>query len=325
MLSNKKLSTQIYFNSIRIRMIELEISNRYKDQKMRCPVHLSVGQEFLPGIIQTFYNKNDKAVSGHRAHAHYLSKNCSLKKLIAEIYGKKTGCSGGIGGSMHLIDTSKGFYGSTAIVGNTIPIGAGISLSMSLKKNNNNITYIFFGDGAIETGVFYETLNFAVLKKLPCLFVCENNFFSVYSEFQKRQPKNRKIFKLASSFGIKSDFANTTNINQTFKKFNNAYNYVKNEQKPFFIEFHTSRKLEHCGPDEDDHLNYRKKKFLTYWKNNDPVKKLEKILLRKKILSLKKINLMKKKIKIEIYESFKFAEKSKPPTINDLNKDLFLK
>jgi TPP-dependent pyruvate/acetoin dehydrogenase alpha subunit len=323
MLSNKKLSSKVYFNSIRIRMIEMEISKKYKEQKMRCPVHLSVGQEFLPAIIQTFFNKNDKAVSGHRAHAHYLSKNCSLKKLIAEIYGKKSGCSGGIGGSMHLIDTSKGFIGSTAIVGNTIPIGAGISLSMSLKKNNRNLTYIFFGDGAVETGVFYETLNFVALKNLPCLFICENNYFSVYSEFEKRQPKNRKIFKLASSFGIKSDYVNTKNLDLTYQKFSKAYNYVKSKQKPFFIEFQTSRKLEHCGPDEDDHLNYRKKKFLDFWKKNDPVNKLEKTLMRKKILSIKQIESMKVKIKKEIYESFNFAKKSKAPSLDDLKKNLF--
>ena len=301
----------------------MEISKRYKEQKMRCPVHLSVGQEFLPAIIQTFFNKNDKAVSGHRAHAHYLSKNCSLKKLIAEIYGKKTGCSGGIGGSMHLIDTSKGFFGSTAIVGNTIPIGAGISLSMKLKKNNKNLTYIFFGDGAIETGVFFETLNFVILKKLPCLFICENNNFSVYSDFEKRQPKNRKIFKLASSFGIKSDAVNTIHLDETYQKFNNAYKYVKNKQRPFFIEFQTSRKFEHCGPNKDDHLNYRKKNFLDFWEKNDPVEKLERILIKKKTLSINQIKVMKIKIKKEIDESFNFAQESKKPSLSDLNRNLF--
>ena len=323
LLSNKKLSSKVYFNSIRIRMIEMEISKRYNEQKMRCPVHLSVGQEFLPAIIQTFFNKDDKAVSGHRAHAHYLSKNCSLKKLIAEIYGKKSGCSGGVGGSMHLIDTSKGFIGSTAIVGNTIPIGAGISLSMSLKKNNNNLTYIFLGDGAVETGVFFETLNFVVLKKLPCLFICENNFFSVYSELKKRQPENRKISKLVSSFGIKTDSANTADLNDTFKKFSKAYNYVKNKQMPYFVEFHTSRKLEHCGPNYDDDLNYRKKNFLDYWKKNDPVEKLEKALIKKNYLSKKKNFSFKNKIKNEIIESFKYAENSKPPKFENLNQNLF--
>ena len=306
-------------------MIELEISKRYHEQKMRCPVHLSVGQEFLPGIIETFFDKNDKSVSGHRAHAHYLSKKCSLKKLIAEIYGKKTGCSGGIGGSMHLIDKSKGFYGSTAIVGNTIPIGAGISLSMSLNKTNKNLTYIFLGDGAVETGIFFETLNFVVLKKLPCLFICENNSFSVYSELRKRQPKNRKISKLVSSFGIKTDSANTAHLNDTFKKFSKAYNYVKKKQMPYFVEFHTSRKLEHCGPNYDDDLNYRDKNFLNYWKKNDPLEKLEKTLLKKKYLSKTEILSFKSKIKDEIIRSFNYAENSKPPKFKHLNQNLFSK
>lgn len=323
MLFNKKLSLKIYFNSLRIRLIELEIAKKYNEQKMRCPVHLSVGQELVPGIIQTFFNKNDYAVSGHRSHAHYLSKNCSLKKLIAEIYGKKTGCSGGIGGSMHLIDTSKGFYGSTAIVGNTIPIGAGISLSMSLKKNNKNITYIFFGDGAIETGVFYETINFVALKQLPCLFICENNNYSVYTNFEKRQPKDRTISNMVSSIGIKSTKVCTSDLNKTYQKFKSGFDFVKTKQKPFFLEFLTSRKLEHCGPNHDDNLGYRTEKFLNFWKKNDPLEKLEKILINKKFLTEKIIENYKFKIFQEIKESFDFAEKSEPPTKKDILNNIF--
>ena len=195
-------------------MIELEISKRYHEQKMRCPVHLSVGQEFLPGIIETFFYKNDKSVKIPCPRSLPKQKVFSKKIDSRDLW--KNRVLRWYGGSMHLIK-SKGFYGSTAIVGNTIPIGAGISLSMSLNKTNKNLTYIFLGDGAVETGIFFETLNFVVLKKLPCLFICENNSFSVYSELRKRQPKNRKISKLVSSFGIKTDSANTAHLNDTFK------------------------------------------------------------------------------------------------------------
>ena len=161
----------IYLRAFRIRTVEEEIVKRYSEQEMRCPTHLSIGQELVPSIYAEFISTNDYAVSTHRAHAHYLAKGGNLKKMIAEIYGKVTGCSKGLGGSMHLIDESVGFMGSTAIVGGTIPIGVGLGLSIQIK-NENKISTVFLGDGAIEEGVFYESLNFAVLRELPVLFIC---------------------------------------------------------------------------------------------------------------------------------------------------------
>ena len=128
--------------------------------------------------------KKDYAVSSHRCHGHYLSKGGDLNSMIAEIYGKKTGCSGGKGGSMHLIDLQENFYGSTPIVSSTIPISAGIAFADKLLNKKNN-SVIYFGDGATETGNFHETLNFASLHNLKILFICENNFYSVYSNLLK--------------------------------------------------------------------------------------------------------------------------------------------
>ena len=133
--------------------------------------------------------EGDCAVSSHRAHAHYLAKGGNLKGLIAEIYGKETGCSKGIGGSMHLIDKSVNFMGSTAIVGNSIPVGVGLALAQK-QAALQQISCIYFGDGATEEGVYYESLNFAAVKSLPALFVCEQNLYSVYSPLSVRQPRN---------------------------------------------------------------------------------------------------------------------------------------
>ena len=178
---------------MRIRAVEEKIAAEYNQQKMRCPTHLSIGQEAVPSAISSCINKNDFAVSTHRGHAHYLAKGGDLKAMIAEIYGKETGCSKGKGGSMHLIDTKVGFMGTSAIVGNSIPVGVGLALSSKLKKSDQ-ICVVYLGDGAVEEGVFYESLNFAILKDLRVLFVCENNLYSVYSSLDVRQPKNRKIF-----------------------------------------------------------------------------------------------------------------------------------
>ena len=179
----------------RIRLVEEAIANRYGEEKMRCPVHLAIGQEAIAvGVCKNLTNE-DLVLSTHRAHAHFLAKGGSLRSMIAEIYGKVTGCSKGMGGSMHLIDKSVGFMGSTAIVGNTIPVAVGLALAFKIKRSPS-ISCAFFGDGAVEEGAFYESVNFAVLHKLPMLFICENNLYSVYSGLDVRQPNSRKLYRM---------------------------------------------------------------------------------------------------------------------------------
>ena len=158
----------------RIRLVEEAIASKYSEEKMRCPVHLSIGQEAIAVGVCANLTNEDLVLSTHRAHAHFLAKGGNLRSMIAEIYGKEAGCSKGRGGSMHLIDRKVGFEGSTAIVGNTIPIGVGLGLSLKLDSKDA-ISVIFCGDGSTEEGVFYESVNFAATKNLPVLFVCENS------------------------------------------------------------------------------------------------------------------------------------------------------
>ena len=300
-------------------MIELEISKEYKNNKMRCPTHLSIGQEAISTAFSEFFKKKDYAVSSHRAHIHYLAKGGNLKKMIAEIYGKKTGCSNGKGGSMHLIDLNVNFMGSSAIVGNSIPIGTGLALSAKLKKKNQK-SYIFFGDGAVEQGAFYESINFAVVKKLPAVFVCENNLYSVYSSLESRQPKNRKIYKMVNSIGIKSFSCDGNDVIKCYNTIKKGLDYVNKFKKPVFFEFYTYRHYEHCGPNLDDNLNYRKKKEVMFWKNKDPLKLSEKIFNQDSLI-LK--NSIKAKLQKEINKAFDFAKKSPFPDEKDAFKDVY--
>ena len=170
---------------LRIRMIEEYLANEYKKQEMRCPMHLSIGQEAVAVGVCSQLKKTDIVYSSHRAHAHYLAKGGSLKSFISEMYGKLEGCSGGRGGSMHLIDLDVNFYGSTPIVGGTVPLAAGSAWYDKLKSNDN-LTVLFIGDGCFEEGVVHETLNFASLHNLPLLIICENNNFSVYTPLEQR-------------------------------------------------------------------------------------------------------------------------------------------
>lgn len=307
-----------YFKKIYlIRKTELEISRKYSEQKMRCPVHLSVGQEAPSAAINLFLKKKDYAISYHRAHAHYLAKNCSLKKMIAEIYGKVTGCSRGNGGSMHLIDKSKNFIGSTAIVSSSIPVGAGFAYSL-IGKNKNNKVCIYLGDASCEEGVFFETLNFVILKQLPVIFFCENNKYSVYSGLKNRQPKKRKLYKLARAFGVKSFHLSSANPIKFLSQMNNIFK--KKNTEPIFIEVETYRYLEHCGPNTDDNLNYRPNIEIDYWLKRDPLKLTEKFLLKNKVCNKKNIEEIKFSINSLIKEAFKFAEKSSSPKYKEFQK-----
>jgi pyruvate dehydrogenase E1 component alpha subunit len=302
------LVEKLYREALRIRNIELEISRRYSSNQIRCPVHLSIGQEGIAAACALVMKKLDFAVSTHRGHAHYLAKGGDLKKMIAEIYGKVTGCSKGIGGSMHLMDLNVNFMGSSAIVGNSIPVGVGLGLSAKLKKKNQ-ISYVFFGEGATEQGVFYESVNFAIIKKLPVIFICENNLYSVYSDLKYRQPKTRKIYKLVKSFGIQAYKCNGNNVLDSYNTLIKARNFLLKKKQPVFIEFSTYRWLEHCGPNYDNDLKYRSENEFNNWKKKDPIKILKQYL--KKDFSHEKIE---KKIKNEINNAFNFALRSKFPS-----------
>jgi len=315
---------KIFFELLRTRQIENSISKNYKKQKMRCPVHLSIGQESIAVGVCKNLNKKDEIVTAHRSHAHYLAKGGDLKKMIAEIHGKVTGCAGGKGGSMHLIDLNVNVVAAVPIVGSTIPIGVGKAWANKLNKNKN-IVVIFFGDGATEEGVFFESLDFASLHGLRVLFVCENNKFSVYSDIKKRQNSNRKIYKIAKSLGIKSFKIKSHDIFKIYEKTKKIIKSMKQKSLPIFLEIDTYRLVEHCGPNQDDHLNYRNLRELNLWKKKDQLKISEKYLLKNKIIKIEEINKYKNKISNEIDEAFNFAEKSPFPKIEDLNKHIYKK
>ncbi len=322
-MKNKSYFFNIWKNIFRIRYVEQTIATEYHKGEMRCPTHLSIGQEAVPSVLNEFLKKTDLVVSGHRAHAHYLAKGGDLKKMLSEIFGKENGCAKGRGGSMHLIDRSVGFAGSTAIVANSIPVGVGIAFAKKLK-NTKDIVIIYLGDGAIEEGAFYESINFAILKKLPVFFVCENNFYSVYTPMKYRQPDNRKIHKMVEGLGCETIAVNGNDPYQIYDKVSVAIKKIRSGTGPIFGEFYTYRHREHCGPNFDDNLNYRPKKELEHWLKKDPLQFLEnKINNSKKIASL--IDKEKTKIRIEVKQAFEFARKSNYP-INKLTvKDVYAK
>ncbi len=263
-------SLKLLYDMLRIRMVEEAIAREYPKGEMRCPVHLSIGQEGAAVGIASALETTDLAVSTHRAHAHYLAKGGDLKRFLAELFGKDAGCSRGRGGSMHLIDLSVGFEGSTAIVGSTLPVGVGLAMGSKIR-GEKTVTCIFLGDGAIEEGVFYESANFAVVRNLPVLFACENNSYSVYSPINVRQPKGRKIHELVRAIGLKTSSHDGNDVGGVTAVTRAAVAEIRAGGGPMLLEFATYRWLEHCGPYPDDNLGYRPEAEVAAWKARDPI------------------------------------------------------
>ncbi len=296
----------------RIRQIELAIATRYSEGKMRCPTHLSVGQEGVAAAAGTALTFNDLAISTHRGHAHYLAKGGDSSRMIAEIYGKEGGCSRGFGGSMHLLDLEIGFMGSTAIVGNSIPVGVGLALAIK-HQQLSKVSCIFLGDGAVEEGAFYEAANFAALKRLPVLFICENNLYSVYSPLSVRQPETRKIHQLAASIGMTSASYDGNDVKACFEGISHHLDSIREGIGPCFLEFSTYRWLEHCGPHYDNHIGYRSEDEFLRWQALEPIARFERQLLKNSMITPPEIALIDSLVTKEVSAAFTFAEESAFP------------
>ena len=306
------MKNKLFESMLRIRLVEESIANKYSEQKMRCPTHLSIGQEAIAVGVCANLTSQDQVLSTHRAHAHYLAKGGCLNSMMAEIYGKASGCSKGMGGSMHLIDTSVGFMGSTAIVGNTIPVAVGLALEKKLTRKKS-IACVFFGDGATEEGAFYESVNFAIIHSLPILFICENNLYSVYSGLEVRQPVDRKIYKMVRAMGISAQHGNGNDVEEVARKVKHAKTMILKSGGPQFLEFDTYRWREHCGPNFDNNIGYREESEFLKWKKKDPLKNFYSKNSQKYID--RKIDTISQ----EIDDAHQFADDSKFPTLQEYN------
>lgn len=306
------ISLRLLRDMLLIRKVEEGIAERYPRGEMRCPTHLSIGQEAAAVALGVALEKEDLAVSTHRAHAHYLAKGGCVRTMLAEIYGRVTGCCRGRGGSMHLIDKTAGFIGSTAIVGNSLPIGTGLALSLQLQKSRQ-IAAIFFGDGCVEEGAFYESANFAVVRNLPALFVCENNLYSVYSPLSVRQPAGREIYKMVRGLGMTSAIVNGNDIEAAYKAALAAIAHIRAGKGPFFLELSTYRWLEHCGPNFDNVIGYRTEAEFLEWKARDPIALYVEQIFKRGFLDNEGFRALEAQLDTEVLTAFEFAEASPFP------------
>ena len=316
---------KIYKSTLRIRMVEEAIANRYqvngKEQKMRCPIHLSIGQEILATSICDNLKVSDKLFSTHRCHAHYLAKGGSLKRMLAEIHGKQTGCTGGRGGSMHLTDPEVGMILSVPIVASVIPLAVGSALADKINRCKD-ISVVIFGDACLEEGVLHESMNFASINKLPVLFICENNLYSVYTNIADRQPK-RPLINLGIMHSIDSYECDGNEIDSLFNQSKSCINNIRNGLGPSLMVINTYRWLEHCGPNYDNHIGYRSESEFIEWQKKDGLKKLEIDLLKNGLIDEQILINIIKELSIEIDVAFKFAENSPYPSSEDASNFIY--
>jgi TPP-dependent pyruvate/acetoin dehydrogenase alpha subunit len=322
MVQDANILKELYFKMLRIRYIEEKIAELYPEQEMRCPVHLSIGQEAVAVGACHALKTSDIVLSNHRAHAHYLAKGGDLKSMIAEIYLRADGCCGGRGGSMHLNDPSVGLLGSVPIVGAPIPLAVGTAFKAYLK-GEATVSMVFLGEAASEEGAFYESVNFAVLHKLPMIFLCENNLYSVYSPLSVRIPEARNLLKLVEAMGAKGMCGDGNDVVEVYTKTNDAVTVARKGEGPVFLEFATYRWREHCGPNFDNHIGYRTEEEFDLWKARDPLARFRNQLESKGIISEADVEDMVLHINQEIEEAFEFAQNSSFPDPSTINQGVY--
>lgn len=311
------LLLELYGSMLRIRMIEEEIERRYHEDEMKTPIHLVIGQEAGSVGCCTALEKTDDIYCSHRTHGNYLAKGGDLRAMMAELYCRSTGCAGSRGGSMHLIDKSAGVAGTSAIVAGIIPVATGAAFAARTKKPGK-IVGVFFGDAALEEGALWESLNFAVLHKLPILYLCENNFYSVCTPLDERQPPSTELFKKAEAFGARSLQVDATNIVSVYEASSGAAEYARNGNGPVFIELIAYRWRGHGGAGDDSHTGYRDPAEVEQWRAVCPIESFRKVLKDKAVLQDDYDDNIRRQFGLEIKDAFEYAINSPNPEQKDL-------
>ena len=313
---DQNIIERFYRSMYRIRRVEEEIAYIYPTDKIKSPIHLSIGQESISVGVCEALRPSDVVFGTYRGHAMYLAKGGDLKKMIAELYGKSTGCTRGKGGSMHLICKEKGVMGTSAVVGTTIPIAVGYALGQQYK-NSDVITVSFFGDGAVDEGAFHESMNFAALKKIPIMFICENNFYAIHSHHLSRHHSDN-LCERVRTYGIPAERIVDCDV-FAIHEFTKVHSEKirRGLSGPVFLECLTCRWKEHVGPNDDFTLGYRSRQEVEYWVENDPLRKL------RFSLPPNVSQAIQSEIEKEIEDAFRFAEESQFPDGNEIYNNLF--
>jgi pyruvate dehydrogenase E1 component alpha subunit len=317
---SKQLLKKLYIDMVTIRYAEEILVDPIIRGEVKCPVHLYSGQEAVATGIGAVLKAKDYVFGNHRSHGHYLVHGGTVRELFAEIYGKESGCARGRGGSMHICAPAAGFLGAAPIVSGTISLATGAALAASIRKDGR-IAVSFFGDGATGEGTFYESLNFASLRKLPIIFVCENNLYATHMPLKDCRTANN-IVETGKPFCIPSFREDGNNVLKVYELARKAAALCRSGKGPVLLEFMTYRMRGHVGPDDNIQgcrTDIRPAREVAAWKSKDPIGKFEQYLLLKKIYTSRELTRTKDAVTRKVKEALEFTMRSDYPDPKDLH------
>lgn len=312
---------ELYRRMLRIRLIEEEIERRYREDEMKTPIHLVIGQEATSVGGCAALREADLVYSSHRTHGVYLAKGGDLRAMLAEMHCRANGCAGSRGGSMHLIDFGAGMAGSSAIVAGSVPIAAGAALAAQMR-GADRVTAVFFGEAATEEGALAETLNFAALRKLPLVFLCENNFYSVQSPLAARQAP-RDLRRWAEGHALRAERVDGMNVLAVYETCRAAIEAARRGEGPTFIEARVYRFRAHGGAGDDSRSGYRDVAEREAWERHCPVDGLYAALSHAGLIDTAARDVLRRAIEEETAAAFSHALDSPHPAVEELARHVY--
>lgn len=319
-ITDKNLLLKLFRVMLLIRCVEETLAKLLEEGEIRCPTHLYTGQEAIAAGVCGVLTDRDYIFGGHRSHGHYLAKGGDLRALLAEIFGKVSGCARGRGGSMHIVAPAVGILGTVPIVAATIPIAVGAAMAAKFRKQGQ-VSVAFFGDGATEEGHFHESLNLAAIQALPVLFVCENNLYSSHMHITERRPLDN-IHKFAELYDMPGVTIDGNDVAAVYGATSAGVKRAQEGHGPSLIECRTYRWRGHVGPAMDMDVGVKRSDELQEWLPRDPL-----IRTKQQLLELgyeeSKIAAMGKEVSVQVEEAVQFARESEYPDVSDLHAYVF--
>ena len=315
---------QMYRAMVRIRLCEEAFVEPIVSGEIRCPVHLSSGQEAAAVGVGHALQKKDLVFGTHRSHGHYLAKGGDLRRMVAEIFCRETGCARGRGGSMHVVDVEMGMMGAAPIVAGTVPLAVGAALGIVIRKERA-MAVAFFGDGALGEGTVYESMNLSAVLRLPMLFVCENNLYSTHMPIDECRLR-RTTADAGESLGVPGVSVDGNDVLAVYEAASQARARAVRGGGPSFIEVRTYRLRGHVGPDDNiqgQHTDIRPAVEIARWRKKDPIPRFERYLMRDAGFTRARLGRIQTEIDTEVVEAFAFARNSPFPPSQEFEKHVF--
>lgn len=315
---NKRDQLELYHQMVLIRRVEERGAELYQQGKIGGFMHLYIGQEAVSTGLIAARQPNDRVITAYRDHGVAINCGIPARRVMAELLGKSTGTSHGKGGSMHMADVEKNFWGGHAIVGAHLPIAMGMALGDKYGKRNN-VTICMFGDGATNIGFFHEALNMAKVWELPVLWVCENNIYGMGTSVERASAVS-SIARKACGYDLPSDRADGMDVMKVYEAAKRAIDEVRSGKGPYLLEFDTYRFRGHSMGDPE---RYRKQEEVKKWEESDPIGAYRKYLTENKLTTAKALDDLDEQVMTEVDAAVEFAETSPEPTMEDLYKDVY--